>query len=211
MKLWRVVIILMGGMLLLISCKQPTEEELFYKAQKKLGNMESYKCTATIVVKDEKGEREYSFNQMFKYPDKYRLEATSPEEYMGYTTIYNGRAAWVINPSIDQTWKTNSFERSGEQLMFVGYFMRNLISNEGAIISRESNMEGSYIVIETPISGGNYYFSTQKLSISSKSLNPIELQILDEGGLIRFRANFDDFEYNIPLDDDLFYIKTDND
>ncbi|KAB3533559.1 LolA family protein [Alkaliphilus serpentinus] len=208
MKLWRVVLIIIGTLLLLMSCKQPTNDEILYKAQKKLGEMKSYQCKATIYVEDEKGEREYSFIQMYKYPNKYRLEAISPEEYMGYTTIYNGKSAWIINPSINQIWKTNSFEKSGEQLMFVGNFMENLISNEEANIYKDSFNNGEYIVLETPLSGGNFYFNKQKLWISTKSLHPAHLQVLDEEGSIRYRVDFDEFQYNSPLEEDLFYIHT---
>ncbi|SCY49377.1 LolA family protein [Alkaliphilus peptidifermentans] len=207
MKLWRVVFLGVIVVTLLSACKQPTNEEVYYKAQKKLNEMESYKCTVRISVSGNEGVREYVLEQMFKYPDRYRLEVIEPAENKGNATIYNGKTAWVISPSLNQIWKMNSFERSNEQLLFIGYFMKNMLNNESTTITSEA-LEEDFIVIKTDLPTGNFYFHSQKLWISSKELVPTQLQILDEKENIRFRVHFEDFQYNPKLEDELFFLNT---
>ncbi len=191
---------------LLTACQQPTNEEVFYKAQKKLGEMEGYQCTAKIYVQRENEEKEYIFKQTFQYPDKYRLEVLSPENLKGNLTISNGKTAWMKHPSINQVWKMDQFEQSQEQLMFIGYFMRNLLNSEETNLESKSLDGNDYIVITTTLPGGNYYFNEQKLWIDTEKMTPNKLYILDEKGKTRFRVTFEDFEYNPKLQEDLFNL-----
>ncbi|KAB3534161.1 outer membrane lipoprotein carrier protein LolA [Alkaliphilus pronyensis] len=205
MRLIKVAIIGVLCFLCLTACKQPTNEEIYYKAQKKINAMESYSCIARIIAKGETGSREYVMEQIFKYPNKYRLEIIMPEELKGNATIYNGKMAWVIDPSINEIWRMNSFEGSKEQLLFIGYFMENVFSNGSSTILSK-NEEKQLLTIETELPKNNYYFHSQKLWIDTRTLKPVELQILDEDKVIKFSVAFENFQYNPKLDDKLFYI-----
>ncbi|MCC5909076.1 MAG: outer membrane lipoprotein carrier protein LolA [Clostridiaceae bacterium] len=206
MKYWKVVV-LMGIIFVLVACQQPTDEEIYYKIQKKFLSMESYQCTATIQMQHDDGEEiEYVFQQQFKNPNKYRLEALSPEGFKGNLTVYNGRTAWLYNSSINQTFKIDDFHRSPEQLMFIGYFLRNYTSTKEANLRFEKTNDDEFIVMETEIPGGNFYFDHQKLWFDKKDRTPVKLYIYDEKGNTHFRVYYKDFIYNPDLDDRLFYL-----
>ncbi|ABR50227.1 Outer membrane lipoprotein-sorting protein-like protein [Alkaliphilus metalliredigens QYMF] len=203
------VVLMMLLVLNITACQQPTDEELFYKAQKKLGGLETYETIAKIYIKDERDqERSYHFMQTFKYPNQYRLELLEPEELKGTTILSNGKKSWLIQPSINQTRMLDSFDHSQEQMMFIGYFLRNLYEAEDSGIETETLNGEAYIVITTPLPEVNYYFSYQKLWIDKKKIEPVKLHILDQEGGIRFRVFYENFQYNPIIEDTLFYLKS---
>lgn len=193
----------------LIACQQPTDKELYYRAQKKLGELESYSCRATIFVQGDDGENQYLFKQDFKAPNKYRVEVISPENLKGNLTISNGKTAWILHPAINQVWKMGSFEESQEQMLFIGYFLQNLFNAESSKVTSDMLEGERYIIIEAPIPGGSQYFDKQMLWIDTKKLEPYKLHIVDKGGVTRFRVYYEGFKYNPKLNDDLFYMKAD--
>lgn len=207
MRIWKVVFIMVLLMFLLTTCKQPTDEELYYKTHKKLGEMESYRCRAKIYTRSGGTEKEYVFLQTFKYPNQYRLEIISPENLKGNLTISNGKTAWLVNPSINHISKLESFNQSQERMMFIGYFMQNFMKSERTEITREQLNGNWYIVVTTPLPLGNYYFDKQKLWIDIKEMVPVQMHVLDQKGNVRFRVAYEDFEYNPKLEDSLFYIQ----
>ncbi|SDK96005.1 LolA family protein [Natronincola ferrireducens] len=206
MKYWRVVIIL-GLALMLVACQQPTNEEAYYKIQKKLADMESYQCKAKIYINQEGQEVEYTFLQSFKKPNQYRLEGLAPEGIRGNLTIYNGKTAWLWNPSINQIWKIDNFHQSQEQMMFIGYFLRNYVSSKEASFRAEGLQDKDYIILSTEIPGGNHYFAQQKLWVDKKEMIPLKLYIYDIKGNTRYRVYYEDFFYNFKLEDELFYLQ----
>ncbi|WP_026476646.1 LolA family protein [Alkaliphilus transvaalensis] len=205
MKVLKIIVVMML-LTLLSGCQPPTDEEIYYKAQKKLGEMESYQTTAKIYVQREEIEQEYVFQQSFHYPNKYHLEVLFPENLKGNLTISNGRTAWIKHPSINQVWRMEQFEQSQEQLMFIGYFMRNLYNSGESTIERKIVEGKDFIVITTPLPGANYYFYQQRLWVDTKELVPTQLHIIDEKGKTRFKVLYEDFIYNPKLEEDLFNL-----
>ncbi len=192
--------------LLLTACGQPTKEKIYYEAQKKISEIEAYQCSAFIKVQRENEEKEYVFQQTFQYPDRYRLEVLAPEELKGNVTVSNGKTTWLYNPSINQYWRIEPFEQSQEQLMFIGYFMRNLFASEESTLEQRKEGERGHIGITTPLPGGGYYFQKQRLWIEEKSLTPHSLEIVDQEGMVRFKVNYEDFQFNPELDDEIFQL-----
>lgn len=208
-EIWLKLIKLLLGVCLLttlIACQQPTDKEIYYRAQKKMAELESYSCYAKIFVQGTDGEeKQYLFRQDFKAPNKYRIEVISPENLKGNLTISNGEAAWILHPGINQVWKMKSFEKSKEQMLFIGYFLQNLFSTESASVTSEQLEGVRYIIIEAPIPGGSQYFDRQRLWIDTGNLEPYKLYIVDKEGVTRFRVLYEAFKYNPKLSDDLFY------
>ncbi|GAB6085262.1 LolA family protein [Alkaliphilus crotonatoxidans] len=204
---WGRLVLMLIPCLLLTACGQPTKEEVYYDAQKRLSEIKAYQCTALIKVQRENEEREYVFRQTFQYPDRYHLEVLAPEELKGNVTVSNGKTTWLHNPSINQYWRLEPFEKSQEQLMFIGYFMRNLFASEESTLEQRKVETGEQVGITTPLPGGGYYFQQQRLWIDVDSLMPQSLEIVDESGMIRFKVEYENFELNPELDDEIFQPK----
>ncbi|AKL96765.1 outer membrane lipoprotein [Clostridium aceticum] len=206
MKYWKVVFIIIGTIYCLSACRQPTDEEMYYKAQQKISSIESYQCTAKIYIDNGKEEVEYIFQQTFKAPNLYRLEVTAPSTLQGNLTIYNGKTAWVYHPSINQVWKIDNFNQSQEQMMFIGHFLKNYMTSKESIYEKETLEGREYFVFSATIPGGTHYFSQQKLWVDKIEMIPQKLYIYDGKGNIRFRVYYEDFIYNPVLEEELFHL-----
>ncbi len=205
MKIWQIVIFA-GLILALIACSQSTDEEIYYEIQEMLNTINSYQCIAKIKIICQEGETEYIFQQSYKAPNKYRLEVLSPQALEGNLTLYNGKTAWFKNPSINQIWKIDNFHQSQEQLMFLGYFLKNYISSKESNFETESLGSENYIIFETSIPGGNHYFDKQKLWVNKKNRLPEKLYIYDESGRVGFKVYYENFIYNLDMEEEFFYL-----
>jgi len=190
------------------ACEKPTDEEMFYEIQKSLNNIDSYRCIADITIVGNKGDTYYKAKHIFKKPNKYIIEIIQPEEKNGYITIYDGRQAWLYHPGIEESFLIKDYQISLEKEMFVGYFLRNLITSESINIESESIDNDNYLVLSSEIPGNNRYRNFEKLWINKKSFLPYRLLILDRDGNIAIDIKYTEFNYDIKIEEDKFDIKT---
>lgn len=200
-----IVIFLM--ILLLVGCREKTDEEIFYKAQKQMVCLETYSCTAEVTIYGNKNPETYTAKQWFKSPDKYRIEVQGPEDIKGKITIYNGKKAWVCHPRIGQEWLMEDFKTSVEHKIFLGYFLSNFLSTENTIVDRRTINNEEYILLQTDIPGNHPYFNKEKLWFDIKKFYPHRLQVLDKDDKIRIEVRYIDFKFDEKIDDDMFSIK----
>lgn len=206
MRLLKAIFVLVVITISITACTKPSDKERYYDAHKKMMEIKSYQTIAKISSYTGDSKREYEFNQMFQYPDKYRLEVISPNSIKGNLTIFNGKVAWIQHATINQTWKMDNFEQSKEQLMFIGYFLKNFINSENSTYHSESFEGRDSIVITTELPGGNPHFYSQKLWIDGKDFTPLRLNIIDNQDKVRFEVYYEDFKMNPELSEDLFYL-----
>lgn len=206
MRFRKVIFLLIMAVVIMTACIKPSEEKMYYKAHKKMMEIKSYETIAKISCHTGDSVREYKFNQVFQYPDKYRLEVISPPSLEGNMTIYNGKIAWIKHAAINQAWKMDNFEQSNEQMMFIGHFLKNFVSSENGNYHREKINGQNNIVITTEVPGGNPHFYKQRLWVSGKDYTPIRLSVMDEQENSRFEVYFEDFKVNPKLDEKLFYL-----
>jgi len=192
--------------LLLAGCKEKTNEEIFYSAQKQMIELNTYVCTADITILGNKNPEKYIAKQWFKAPDKYRIEIQSPEEVKGKITIYNGKKAFICHPRIGQEWHINDFSNSVENKIFLGYFLNNFTSTENAKVSRETIDNKDYILIKTEVPGNHPYFSKERLWFDIENYYPHKLQVLDKDNNTRIEVRYIDFKFNEKIDDNMFII-----
>ncbi|MFZ5969466.1 MAG: LolA family protein [Bacillota bacterium] len=194
-------------LMVFVGCSPKNDEELFYESQKLLSNIESYSCEAEITVVGNKKPETYIMKQWFKKPNLYRLEITSPEELKDKTTVSDGSKAWIYHPRINQTWLLENFDRTDEQSMFLGYFIKNYISSEQVEISKKKTEEREYLVIDTDIPGNHLYFSKERLWLEIDHYKPFKLQVFDAQDNMRIEVKYLDFQYNPKLPEDIFNIQ----
>jgi len=206
-RICRIILsVLLVCLSLLTACSQPTDEEVYYKIQKKLGELETYECTTKVSAVNGEETTEYVYKQYFKNPNSYRLELILPEATKGNLMVSNGKMAWVYSPSINHTYKIDSVEKLQNELLFIGFFMKNYMSSKESDITSDTINKEQFIVITTDIPGGNYYFSKQKLWFDRNELVPTQLEILDEQNKIVFKVHYEDFIFNPKLDDGIFHL-----
>lgn len=206
MKICRLILSILLCVSFLLACTQPTDEEVYYKVQKKLGKLTSYECIMTVNMSQGDNQTEYIYKQYFKKPNSYRLELLSPEPLKGNLMVSNGKMAWVYSPSINQTYRIDSIQKFNKELLFIGYFMQNYMTSKEVDIVSATNDNQSFILITADIPGGNYHFAKQKLWIDKKEIAPTKLQILDQQNKLVLEVIYEDFKYNPKLDEDMFHL-----
>ncbi|MDK2918513.1 MAG: hypothetical protein PWQ37_1246 [Candidatus Petromonas sp.] len=205
---YKVLIILFSIALLLQACREKTDEEIFYEAQKLIMNLNNYSCTAEITLYGNKSPETYVMKQWFYAPNKYKLEVKKPERLKGKITIYDGKRAWIRHPQIGQEWLMDDFENSVEQKMFLGHFIYNFVSSETGEIKKENMLKKEYVVLETEIPGNHPYFFKERLWFDIENYYPYRLEVLDQNGKIRIEINYHNFKYNEEkIKEDIFKIQ----
>ena len=189
MKKWVMLILLMT--IMLTSCKEATNEDVYLKLQKKLGNIKSYTCMAYVEAKGNKSAKTYVFKHYYKYPDYYKLEVMSPESLKGLITVYDKNKITISNPRLRDEYKM-AYKGEENKYLFVGDFLKNIVENEDVKIYSSNK----HIVLETTIPGLSVNFSKEKLFVDKKTLEPFMMKIIDDNGKPRFTITYKNFKYN---------------
>ena len=202
-KLFYLVLILALG--LLTGCFKeslsPMEE-----VQKKLLEMENYKCEASLIRVSNKGEEKYETLQYYKNTGEYRMEILSPESIAGNYTIYDGNNLYQYNKRLNDKVISDTTDKKHRNELFLGCFMENYMGSEDVSVEAGAFEDSECIILEAVIPGGNRYLSSEKLWIDTETLEPIKFVIYDKDGKERYILTYTDFEYNSDIDDSLFSI-----
>ncbi|WIF95325.1 LolA family protein [Caminicella sporogenes] len=207
---YKIFLISIFIILILVGCREKSDEQLFYDVQKFITSLDSYTCTAYITIYGNKEPETYIVKQWYKAPDKYRIDIEKPEELRGKTTIYNGNKVLIRHPKIGQGWIMENYKNTVEQKMFLGYFIHNYLNNENGKIKKQTIKKIDYLLFETEIPGEHPYFNREKLWFEIKKYYPYRLQILDINDKIRVDIKYRNFEYNQKIKDDVFKIHIKN-
>ncbi len=192
--------------LTLVSCKKADETSAMEKIQKALNEMESYQCDAVLKRISNKGENEYQTKQYYKSTGEYKLELLSPENVAGNYTVFDGKTICQFNPKIGGKVMIDVPESQQRNELFLGQFMKNYMQSEDVSIDVANMDEGKCTVLEAVIPGGNKYLSTEKLWVDNETLKPVQFVIYDVDNNERYVITYDNFEYNVPFDENFFKI-----
>lgn len=195
-----------GLFIFLTGCGNLTNEEIIEKTEKQLKEMKSYQCTLEIKVTGNKGSQEYEIKQFFQSPDSYRLETLSPKQLEGKTTIFQQGKAKIYHPHIDQSIIIENFEPKGEEVMFLGDFLKWDFDKETKIEEKVQG-EQEYLVLTREIAKGSYYHHKQSLWIHKKDILPRYIKIYDQEGNPRIEITIKDFKIAPEFDKMLFEIE----
>lgn len=205
-KLMLTVIFISTAAIIFAGCGNKEVRD-FTKAQKMIANLNSYTTVAEIVVKGNKLIESYVVKQYFMYPNKYRLEAISPDERKGKITIYDGEKLFIYHPLIKQTTILNNIQEVEDMGVFLGNFAKNLFSGEDLNIEIKKDESFEYVVIKTCIISGNKYRRNQILYIDRKANIPVKMEITDENDEVVVTVYYKEFEYNPDIEDNIFKIE----
>jgi len=205
---WRSCIGLLCVVLFLGGCSLNTDEKVFNKVHQRLTGMESYSCIAEVYVKGNKNPGEFKVKQWFEVPNRYRIEVIDPGCMKDKTTVFDGNRIWMYYPYIDQVFLMENVDISGEENLFVGFFLRDLMESEEIQYYTVEKDGEQVIVIELPVPGSSKYRFIQKLYVNKKHLVPMLLEVYDVNNNITMRVKYSDFTYNPELNPDFFHQAT---
>lgn len=176
------------------------------EVQKKLLEMENYKCEATLVRVSNKGEESYETVQYYKNTGEYRMEILSPESISGNFTVYDGKSICQYNKRLNDKVISDVSEKNHKNELFLGCFIKNYMGSEDVSVDAGAFEDSECIILEAVIPGGDKYIASEKLWVDGESLKPVKFVIYDENGKERYIVTYKEFEYNAEIDDSLFSI-----
>lgn len=191
-------------------CSSPIEkeEDVFYEAQKYFNKMETYRCIADVRVKGNKDTESYKSKHVFKKPDKYVIEFLEPSENQGNIVLFDGKQAWLYNKQINESFILKDFEQKADRNLFVGHFLKNVLTNEEVKMNFDEIDGKKYLVLETEIPGNNKYRNKEKIWIDRDNYQPHKLNVLDINGEVSIEVTYTEFKANVKVNDEDFNIKT---
>ncbi|KNF09185.1 hypothetical protein CLPU_4c02310 [Gottschalkia purinilytica] len=188
-------------------CSEPTDEESLYDIQKTLNQIEDYSCVAEISIKGNKKPEKYKVKHTFKKPNKYISEILEPKNNKGNMTIYNGKQAYLYSPQINQLTILKDYKQLQDEMLFIGYFLRILITTENPQIMSDTLDEKEYMTVKAEIPGNNMYRKYEQIWIDKKTHLPYKLIIVDDKGETLVEVKYSEVKYNIGINDDKFNME----
>lgn len=192
------LIIILG----MTSCKEPTNEEILNSFKKSIDSFESYESVSKVIVKSNKGETSYKFNETYIKPDKIKLEILEPKESLGCIIIYDGNKIFLKHPSINQTISMDNI-KSLDKSFFIGNFYENLSLCENPHISTENIEDKEYITLTINLPNQTEYRYKQKIWLNKEDFVPYKLNLIGKDGIVNTEVYYEKFKYNKVLDEDI--------
>ncbi len=192
-------------MLMLTACSQG--RTAYPTIQEKLTSMESYKTDAALTYISDKGETKYSTSQIADKSGRYRIETSQPED-IGNIVMYDGKMVWQYDPNLENNKiSVNPPDKAARREIIIFSFLENYVKSKDVSLGVASLDESLCTVLEAKIPGDNRLLSTEKLWVDNETQNPVRLVIYDSENKERIVAEFTNFEYNYPIDDNTFILK----
>lgn len=203
MKSRTLLLIFLIAVVVISGCAPKTQRKP-EDVQRFLMNLKAYKCDVVLAVTNNRSTNVYKETHLYKYPDKYRIEVTEPNDLKGQTTILNGEKAYIYHPQINTYLETQNFSSTVEYSVFVGSFIEHFKSNGGARFGMEEFRERPCFVLELPVESQNPYRAVEKLWIDAESILPVKIEILDKDKKVSVQVLYENFEANPKLEESLF-------
>ena len=201
------ILIAVGALVFLNGCATGKKQSVSEKIQTTLLDMESYECTAALKRISNKGEDTYETKQYYKTSGEYKLLLTAPEKVAGNYTVYDGEKIYQYNPRLSDRIIVDVPDSPHRNELFLGQFIKNYMNSEEVSIETARLDSGKCTVLEAVIPGNNKYLSTEKLWVDNETLLPVQFVIYDKNGDERYIVTYEEFEYNVKLDDSIFTAK----
>lgn|GEM_PF-1146778 len=176
--------------------------DVYQKLHKKYSNMASYTATVQFTVKSNKTDNTYLVHQKVKKPDLALFSIAEPEELAGLVTVYNGHQ--VILHSGDEEPLSLTASHVMDDTFLHNFFSLYYQSEETVVSTQGGERDGSAILLKTMAVPTDAERHAISLLLDAKTLEPKMLTVYDVGGNIRMIAEFLEFCYNPPIEDEVF-------
>lgn len=181
--------------------------DVYERLYKAYNNMVSYEAEVEITSYSNHSENVYAAKQYFREPNQMRSEILSPPTVAGVQTIINGDSVRISQPESGGELLVSGMKNGESDYLFLNTFFERYYQSEKATVGVSNTAEGEMILLETETGLSNPYRAGMRLKVSSKTLNPIQMDILGKDGEVYMTVLYRSFSPNLPLTDDLFEIK----
>lgn len=205
-------VIFLLGLSILTACGvdgsiSQSDMSAYEKIQEAIVSLESYETDAEVEYISNKGSNLYSTKQKGKMSGEYRIEVIGPERVAGNITVSDTMVVAQYNPRIAGRVSVSTAETMDRTEILVTSFIKNYLKSQEVSISAANMDESRCTVLEAQIPGDHAYLATEKLWVDNDTLKPVQLIIYDPEGGERVIVKYQNFEYNVELDDSIFKVE----
>jgi len=185
--------------------EQP-EASIYQQINERLANLQTYRARATVEYISNKGSNVYETIQHGRITGEYRIEITGPENVAGIVTSSDGQHIYQFSTRVNGRVTLLARETKERSEIFLTAFIRNRQVSAETSVSVANMEEGQFTILEAVIPGGHSYLATQRLWFCNETLLPVKLIIFDPSGMERVIVTYQNFEYNVELDNAIFTV-----
>ena len=193
-----------GGLLIMAACSsiyERVDADAYERIHRQLMTMESFAAEATVQFNANNNSHVYHTIQRARITGEYRIEVIGPSAVAGNTTVFDGATITQFNTQ----GRISSTQDSPERLeILLTSFVRNFITSQEVSVMAASVDESLVTILEAEIPGGHPYLHRARLWVDNETLLPIQLVIYGADEQERIVVSYQNFEYNIEIDDALF-------
>lgn len=193
--------------IILTSCKEPTNEEVFDNLLQKLDKVNSYTCRVEIKIQGNKGSEKYTAEYIYLKPNKFYMKYVKPNESRDFTTIFNGEQLLLNHPNIKESYLFNDYKNGLTSHVFLGEFLSLVKMCKISDVTTKTINENEYFLIRVDQPNNLRYRTTVSLLINKKSYVPYNLTIFDNDGKNSIEILYENFKYNEKFDNSIFNVK----
>lgn len=181
--------------------------DVYERLYQAYNSMVSYEAEVEVTSFSNHSKNVYVAKQYFKDPDKMRSDVLSPQTVEGVQTVINGDRAQILQPGSGGNLTLSELKNGDSNFLFLNTFFSLYYKSENTSVGVNNTAEGGMIVLETETGLSNPYRSNMRLKVSSKTLNPVQMDILGKDGEVYMTVIYKSFTPNQSIDDSLFEIK----
>ncbi len=169
------------------------------KLDKRYIKIENYAAKGTLAVFSNKTKNTYEFIEGYKAPDTYLIEY--PTDNM---KILFSEGKVIISDKKANGKQTFTDIKDEYMHLFINHFFESYFSNQGDEYIYEK--VGKNYVLKTDITTKSGDNLVEILTLNSKSLYPIHLDVMRKGGEKIMEIDFNEFEFVKKFKEDIFNI-----
>lgn len=167
--------------------------------------MENFKSEATVQYISNKNSNTYRVIMTNKMSGEYRIEVLGPDNSAGNVTIFDGTTIAQFNKRNEGRIFVLAREDMARSEILVTSFIRNYLDSNETSVSAGSFDDSKSTILEVAIPGDHPYLSNAKLWVDNEALVPVQLIIFDRDGGERVIVTYENFDYNVELEDNIFH------
>lgn len=176
------------------------------KIIKKLKDLNSYSCNATVKVKNNKSIMKYELKHYYKKNTGFRVEVTKPEELKGQILIYRANEFLSYNPVSDNTLVIDDSNQIFGYHMLLGTFLQYYNDYDIVEIKSENYKDFKCYTYRLTLANSNIYMNQGKCYVNKEDGLPVKMDILDKDGNKTTEIEYSDFVLNAKIDKKMFEL-----
>ena len=210
-KIIKLVMVLAISAITLSACRimggktnDPNDVKSYETVHDMLLNLKTYKSEASVTYISNKGKNTYNTLQHSKITGEYRVEVVGPAEVAGNITLFDGNTIYQYNENISNRIAVGTTDTQERSEIFLTSFIRNYLNSPEVSVTVFNTTDNNTTVLEAKISGDHPYLYKEKLWVDNETFLPIQLVLYDADGMERIVIQYQSFDFNQELLEELF-------